>query len=92
MKCESIFDLQDKAFMCLMIFGGMNVQSIHDVKSKDVLFKDATDLFTGYPRHIELTVEKGYFLNLADVKSHRYRVGVTIQIVITLLYLSFLFM
>ena len=31
MKSDTIGDIQDKAFMCVTIFGGLRTQSVHNI-------------------------------------------------------------
>jgi len=74
MKSDTIGDIQDKAFMCVTIFGGLRTQSVHDIKSKDVVFVNAT---LSVPRYIQLTTDtsKNDRSGEGDVENRRHRIG-----------------
>ena len=71
MKSDTIGDIQDKAFMCVTIFGGLRTQSVHDIKSKDVVFVNAT---LSVPRYIQLTTDTSRS-HEGDVENCRHRIG-----------------
>ena len=51
LECLNIEEIQDRAFMCIILFTGMRNKDIHSVKSKNVAFVPGID--SKCPRHID---------------------------------------
>jgi hypothetical protein len=55
LPCATIEEIQDRAYMCVILFTGMRTRDVHSVKSKNVIFVACT--VETCPRHIDFRLD-----------------------------------
>jgi hypothetical protein len=62
LPCATIEEIQDRAYMCVILFTGMRTRDVHSVKSKNVIFVACT--VETCPRHIDFRLDTSKMINI----------------------------